>query len=130
MVEVHFTIFGEPRTKKNSQRVVMRGRYPKILQSEAYIAYEKLARPQCPELGINGPVNVKAHYYRSTRRRVDITNLEGALLDILVKAGTLSDDNCNIVVSTDGSRVFCDRNNPRTEVTITTTKSTFQEVKK
>ena len=40
-------------------------------------------------------------------------------MDVLVKAGTLKDDSCSIVVSTDGSRVFYDKENPRTEVEIT-----------
>lgn len=57
-----------------------------------------------------------------TARRVDITNLLGALHDVLVRAGVLADDSSlseRIVVGVDGSRVFVDRENPRTEVEIT-----------
>lgn len=50
--------------------------------------------------------------------KVDITNLHSALHDILVKVGVLEDDNYKIVASTDGSRVFVDEGNPRTEVEI------------
>ena len=49
----------------------------------------------------------------------DLTNLHEALHDILVKYHVIADDNCKIIVSTDGSRVLYDRENPRTEVTIT-----------
>ena len=54
-----------------------------------------------------------------TRHRVDLTNLLNATNDILVKAGVLEDDNCKIVVSHDGSRVFYDKENPRVEIEIT-----------
>ena len=73
---------------------------------------------QC-RVAIDYPVNVKAIYYMPTRRVVDITNLHSALHDVLVKAGVLQDDNSRIVVSTDGSRVRYDKDNPRTEVEIT-----------
>ena len=53
------------------------------------------------------------------RRRVDITNLHSALHDILTHYGVIADDNCKIVVATDGSRVKVDRDNPRTEVIVT-----------
>ena len=74
-------------------------------------------------LPICSPVNVQAVYYRRTHRRVDLTNLESALMDILVKAGVIEDDNCMIVVSTDGSRVQFDKNCPRTEIVITESKT-------
>ena len=54
-----------------------------------------------------------------TRRRVDLNNLLEAATDLLVSAGVLKDDHCGIVVSHDGSRVLYDKDNPRTEITIT-----------
>lgn len=119
MSAIVFTIELTPITKKNSQQIIrVKGR-PVIVPSKKYREYETAATPFCPYLLIDYPVNIEAHYYRSTRRRVDITNLESALMDTLVHAGTLSDDNCRIVVSTDGSRVHYDKENPRTEVIIT-----------
>lgn len=46
-------------------------------------------------------------------------NLLEATCDILVQYGILADDNSQIVVSHDGSRVRLDRMNPRVEITIT-----------
>ena len=43
-----------------------------------------------------------------------------AIDDIMVKAGLLQDDNYTIIASHDGSRVFVDPKNPRTEVYIET----------
>lgn len=121
-IGISFIIWGNPTTKKNSQRIIWKGksgnRKPFIVPSKKYEEYEKASLLYCPPLHINSAVNVKAIYYRQDHRRVDLTNLNEALHDILVKAGTLEDDNCNIIVSTDGSRVMYDKDYPRTEVYI------------
>lgn len=54
-----------------------------------------------------------------THRRVDLNNLLEAATDTLVSAGILEDDNSRIVVSHDGSRVYYDKENPRTVIEIT-----------
>lgn len=119
MAAVVFTIEVAPVTKKNSNQIIkVRGR-AMLVPSKRYRMYETAATPFCPYELIDYPVNIEAHYYMPTRRRVDITNLESALMDTLVHAGTIKDDNCAIVVSTDGSRVHYDKENPRTEVIIT-----------
>ena len=68
---------------------------------------------------IESRVNVMAVYYMPNNRRVDLTNLHEALHDILVHYKVIKDDNCKIIVSTDGSYVDVDKWHPRTEVTIT-----------
>ena len=116
-----FTIPFPPRTKKNSQQIIMRGKYPKIIQSKAYREYEAMAIPflmSIVEKPISTSVNVKASFYMPTRRKVDLVNLEQALCDILVRAGVIADDNSTIITSMDGSRVKYDRDYPRTEVEI------------
>ena len=45
-------------------------------------------------------------------------NLLQAVDDILVEAGILEDDNYCIVAGHDGSRVYYDKQNPRTEIGI------------
>ena len=67
---------------------------------------------------IDKRINVKAIYYMSTRRKVDLPNLHNALHDVLVAYRVVTDDNSNIIASTDGSRVMYDKTNPRTEVEI------------
>lgn len=113
-------IKGVPRTKKNHQQVVMRGKKPIIIQGEAYRQYEELALWQLPHPRepMTEPCNVKCLYYMPNRRRVDLLNLLAATMDILVKGKVLEDDNSAIVVSHDGSRVRVDRENPRVEVEI------------
>ena len=114
-----FVIELEPRTKKNHSQIV-KGR---LIPSKQYTIYRKealklLLAQERPSEPINYPVNIKAVYYMATRRRVDKTNLEGALMDILVDAGILEDDNYKIAYSTDGSYVTVDKERPRTEVEI------------
>ena len=120
---IAFTIPLNPVTKKNSSQIVHAGKYHRLIPSKRYRDYEQQAILLIPyevKVGIDYPVNIKATYYRDSKRRVDITNLESALMDVLVKAGVLNDD-CAIppiVVSTDGSRVEVDKINPRTEIVI------------
>ena len=126
-----------PKTKKNSQEIrfkktgvngfFKKTKYgikyfgiPFVSQNEKYEQYENecgwfLMKPPEP---ISEPVNVKCVFYRDSERRCDLTNLLEAIDDILVKNGILKDDNFKIIASHDGSRVFVDKERPRTEITI------------
>lgn len=111
-----------PRTKKNSQQIFRKKNgAPYISQSEEYKQYERDAgwflRPV--PVPINKPVNVRCVFYRDSERRCDLTNLLEAVDDILVKYKILADDNFKIIAAHDGSRVFVDREHPRTEIYIT-----------
>jgi len=93
-----------------------------VIQSDRYRQYEKdsaiFLRKYSRQDPIDEPVNLKCLFYRKDRRPIDLINLLEAIQDILVKYGILKDDNSNIVASTDGSRVFYDKENPRTEIVI------------
>ena len=111
-----------PKTKKNSQQIITNratGR-AMIVQSKEYKQYEKDAGFFLPKLKepIDKPVNVKCVFYRQTAIRCDLSNLLEAVADIIVHYGVLSDDNFKVIKSFDGSRVFIDRDNPRTEIEI------------
>lgn len=118
--QFRFVIPLVPRTKKNSQRIMVRpGGRRFVAPSEIYKQYEKEAAWFIPKgVCIDEPVNIKAIFRMPTRRRVDLTNLLEALDDVLVKAGFLTDDNSLIVAGHDGSRVVYDKANPGTEVTV------------
>ena len=122
---IKFTIELPPVTKKNSQQLIVNrtSGKPRIIPSKKYREYESGAGWFLKPLGIDYPINIKALYYMPSRRRVDITNLESALCDVLVKHGVIKDDNCKILVSTDGSRVRYDKEHPRTEIYITKAES-------
>lgn len=123
-MKLTYTIYGKPITKKNSQRICYNKATGRrfVRPSPQYEDYSAAAsyylRP-APVVPVDTPVNVQCLYYMPTHHRVDQVNLLEATLDILVEYGVLADDNSNIVVSHDGSRVLYDKNNPRTEITIT-----------
>nr|DAJ17324.1 MAG TPA: Endodeoxyribonuclease RusA [Siphoviridae sp. cthRu26] len=71
-----------------------------------------------PKAPLAGRYNIRLLFYMPTRRKVDKTNLESAIMDVLVDAKILADDNRNIVAATDGTRVYYDKENPRTEIYI------------
>lgn len=115
------TLYGEPRTKKNSARILRtHSGATFVAPSKAYVEYEtdclrQIKRPRSP---ISARVNVRCVYYMKTARRVDLANLIEATTDILVKARVLEDDNSKIVAAHDGSRVEIDREKPRVEMWI------------
>ena len=134
MKSLKITIPGNPVTKKNHSDFVtipIKGstRCPtckkfhktmtRLLPSKAYTAYQAEAVGYLPVMPpIESPVNVKCLYYMENHRKVDLTNLIAATHDILVHYHILADDNFNIIVSVDGSRVFYDKDNPRVEIEI------------
>lgn len=120
MEQIEFTIKLPPRTKKNSQQIILIGGRPRIIPSRLYKEYESNCAYFMPRIEetIDRPVNVKAVYYMPTRRRVDLCNLHEALCDVLVHYGIVADDNSNIIATMDGSRVEYCKDNPRTEVVI------------
>lgn len=114
-------LYGEPRTKKNSPRLFVRGGHPCMQPSKAYCTYQKDCERQIHEsqrVGIDKPVNLKAVYFMKTRRAVDLANLLEATCDILVGANVLADDNTKVVATHDGSYVDYDKDNPRVEIFI------------
>lgn len=118
---IKFTIDLPPKTKKNHSQIIYKYGRPILLPSKQYIEYEKACANYMPKMinTIGIPVNVQALYYMPTRRRVDLINLHSALHDVLVHYKIVTDDNSNIIVSTDGSKVLYDKERPRTEVIIT-----------
>lgn len=124
----HIVIPIRPTTKKNSSQLItnQKGR-PILIPSKLYRQYvddvSRLGKsiwkePPAIMLPMDRPLTIKAIYYRKDHRRCDITNLESALMDVLVSLKIIADDNYKIVCNTDGSRVKVDKENPRTELWI------------
>lgn len=131
-----FTLYGDPRTKKNSRRhMTVENKktgspYTMPLPSKSFEQYEADCLKQITgnyRRRIKRPVNLKAVYFMQTRRTVDLVNLLEGTCDILRDAGVVSDDNRNIIASTDGSRVYWDKKNPRVEITITDAEEDYTQ---
>ena len=110
-------------TKKNHSRIVTNPKTKRamLIPSKPYMDYKKKAAWFIPKLSepISEPVNVKYTFYMPTRRKVDMTNLQAAMDDILTERGIFEDDNRDYVAAHDGTRVYWDSENPRAEITIT-----------
>ena len=128
--ELKITIPLNPVTKKNhSQLVRAKDGKQYMIPSKPYLRYEHDAGYWLGKyrnktgFPIMDRVEITCVFYMRTRHRVDLTNLLGAIDDVLVHYGVIEDDNSQIIVSHDGSRVKYDRDNPRTEITIRRVKN-------
>ena len=98
------------RSKKNSQQIIFNPKTHKhmIVQSKLYNQFEK----ECGyflnryKLNIDYPIGLKCTFIVPDRRKRDLTNLENAIADILVKYNIIEDDNYNIINNWDGSRII------------------------
>ena len=116
------------RSKKNSQSIIVNPRThkPMIVQSKLYKEFER----ECGYFlnkyknNINTPVNIKATFYVPDRRKRDLTNLENAIADILVKYKVLADDNYNIIAGWNGSKIIYEKGRAETIIEISEVKKT------
>lgn len=112
-----------PVPKKNGNQIYKRrdtGK-PFVSTSDRYKQYAAAApwflRP-VPAKPIDYPINIKYLFYVPDMRRRDASNLIEAIDDILQDVGIIKDDCWQIVAGHDGTRVYLDRENPRTEIYI------------
>ena len=111
------------RSKKNSQQILINSKThkPFVAQSKLYKEFEQ----NCGyflnkyKTNINYPVNLKCTFIVPDKRKRDLTNLENAIADILVKYNVLEDDNYNIIQSWDGSRIIYKKGKQETIIEIT-----------
>lgn len=118
-----YTISGSPIVKKNTQKVVRSRGRTFVVYSAQYRAWndramDELALQKRPEQPIDYPVILLCNFFIQTKRVVDLSALYEGIQDTLVKMDILLDDNYKIIAGHDGSRVFHDKDNPRTEVQI------------
>jgi Holliday junction resolvase RusA-like endonuclease len=110
-------IFGPPRTKKTSNRIVRVRNRLRIIPSKAHEAWEQIALPQLRQQWhqepLTSPVAVRARVYRE-RAVGDLVNYLQAVADALEHAGVVAND--RLIESWDGSRLALDKLDPRTEI--------------
>lgn len=126
------TILGQPITAKNSRMITTAGkRCPTcrrrtgrhfLIPSSAAAKWEKDAKRQIAAQlptgfsAIQTPIVMRALIYRGDARSSDMLNHLAAVSDLIQATGVVVND--RLVMSTDGSRLRIDRENPRVEITI------------
>lgn len=93
---------------------------PFISQSKIYKEFEQNCGYYLNKykLNIDYAVNIKCTFIVPDKRKRDLTNLENAIADILVKYNVLADDNYNIIQSWDGSRIIYKKGKEETIIEI------------
>ncbi len=117
---LRLTLFGPPRTKKTSNRLVVHQGRRKVIPSEAWCAWRDAiaATNQIPE-----DVQLPDRPYRCIAlffRQADVGDLVGyqqGLADVLEESGVISNDKW--IRSWDGTRLLVDRACPRVELVLT-----------
>jgi len=110
------------RSKKNSEQLIPNPKTGKtmIIQSKLYYQFERDCGYFLKKYAkhIDYPVNLKCTFYVPDKRKRDLTNLENAIADIMIKYGVIEDDNYNIVAGWDGSRVKYEKGREETIIEI------------
>lgn len=112
------------RSKKNGEQILKNKKTGKyfISQGERYKQFEKDCGYFLNKYKSNViayPVNLKCLFYVPDKRKRDLTNLENAIADILVKYEILEDDNYNIIAGWDGSRIIYEKGKEEIDIEIT-----------
>lgn len=127
-------IYGELRSLKNSKQIrrVRKkggGTRPIISASDAYKSSETHFIAQCMQARRDflrsiadkdypeRPLRISFKFYRQTAGKFDYINIAQGLLDCMVKAGLIPDDNANEVIPV-FEKYEIDASSPRTEVKV------------
>lgn len=119
MTEIKITLPGSIRSKKNSKRIFARGRFKTVLPSKGYCEWESKVRSELSKYAwyaklLLCPLSVEAHIYYKGQQ----PDLSGALESIGDALEGVVWVNDKQIMSWDGSRLYHDLDNPRTEITV------------
>ena len=90
-------IQGSTPSKKNSKIMVCRGKFPILLPSSKYTEWHKGALLQ---LGGKKPIKsntIKLTFIAGDNRKFDLSNKAESIMDLLVDAGLIEDDNYSVI---------------------------------
>lgn len=109
-------ITGSTPSKKNSKIMVCRGRVPILLPSSKYTEWHKDAINQLKGKSIIKKDKIILTFFAKDNRKFDLTNKAESIMDTLVDARLLKDDNYSIVPDLHLKFGGVDSSNPRCEI--------------
>ena len=119
---MEITLFGVPRTKKNSQRfITLKDGRKFLIQNKLYLEYEKDCLKQLTgnfQKEIDYPIELTITIYKQDKRISDLVGYAQSIQDILVKGKVLKDDNYKIIKIIKTIFGGIDTINPRAEIKI------------
>jgi Holliday junction resolvase RusA-like endonuclease len=86
-------IYGSTPSKKNSKIMVCRGKFPMLLPSKNYTEWHKDALLQLKDKKPITSKDITLTFFAGDNRKFDLTNKSESIMDTLVDAGLLADDN-------------------------------------
>lgn len=127
---VNIVIPGKIPSKKNSKRIVCTGPFPKVLPSKAFQAWNeealvliasarnKLSAADRNHIPLKHVEQIEIGFFAHDSRRFDLTNKAESVMDLLVEAKIIDDDNIAVVPQLCLHYLGVDRQNPRAIVEI------------
>lgn len=115
------TISGEVPSQKNGKRIVRNGNFTRIISSQRVLDWKSSAIEQLREqfngfVVTNYPISMSIIFFYGTKRRKDLDNSAAGVMDALVKAEVITDDNVNYVDCLTLQYGGLDKENPRVEI--------------
>jgi Holliday junction resolvase RusA-like endonuclease len=92
-------IYGNTPSKKNSRIISCRGNRPCLFPSSKYTEWHKVALSQLEEKEQIKANEITITFFAGDNRKFDLTNKAESIMDTLVDAGLLEDDNYSIISS-------------------------------
>lgn len=112
---------GRIPSKKNSKQIVCRGTRPMVLPSSAYKSWqeEKMWELKIQDNSkVENISKIEITFYAPDKRKADKTNKAESVMDLLVDAGIIEDDNWFVFPELVLKFGGIDRESPRAEVVI------------
>jgi Holliday junction resolvase RusA-like endonuclease len=119
---LYIELLGKTPSKKNSRNIFVRGGRIINIPSQVYKDWHDDAMRQISHKIRNAKIakcEIEMVFYSGDARKWDLDNRSSSVLDTLVNAGVIEDDNYTVVQTLHLGYGGIDRHNPRACITIT-----------
>ena len=97
MTKYKIELQGNIPSKKNSKMLVLRGKYPLLLPSSNYTKWHKEALKQLIGIKPISSNKLTITFFAENKRKFDLSNKCESVMDLLVDAKLLEDDNYTVI---------------------------------